>query len=90
MCVCVCVLQMPDYPDKAHPPLGICVMILVILNVRFCFTLARFATSVLVVEMSFQSRLRFPFFAATIFSAGRVTMTTESCENGATTLSICL
>ena len=24
---------MPDYPDKAHPPLGICVMILVILNV---------------------------------------------------------
>lgn len=24
--------HMPDYPDKAHPPLGICVMILVILN----------------------------------------------------------
>jgi len=24
--------QMPDYPDKAHPPLGICVTILVILN----------------------------------------------------------
>ena len=27
--------QMPDYPDKAHPPLGICVTILVILNVSF-------------------------------------------------------
>jgi hypothetical protein len=24
--------QMPDYPEKAHPPLGICVMILVLIN----------------------------------------------------------
>ena len=29
---------MPDYADKAHPPLGICVMILVILNVmNICY-----------------------------------------------------
>jgi len=30
---------MPDYPDKAHPPLGICVMILVILNVSYLLLL---------------------------------------------------
>ena len=36
---CVGVCQMPDYPDKAHPPLGICVMILVILNVSYLLLL---------------------------------------------------
>src|SRR6218665_2488714 len=33
ICHCLMFLKMPDYPDKAHPPLGICTTILCVLNV---------------------------------------------------------
>ena len=40
---------MPDYPEKAHPPLGICVMILVILNVSSLYSLLFSALTLTVI-----------------------------------------